>query len=220
MITQEILNLAKIVWDYHHVNHKLEKSDIIMILGTNDIRAADRGIELFKEWFADKILFSGGIGRMTCWDLNFQETTEADKFAVKAMENWIPKEKILIENKSSNTWENIKFSYELIKNLNIKKIILVQTPHMERRTLATFAKQWPWNNISFYITSPQIDLENYPNAIFPMEEVINIIVWELQRIIEYPKKWFQTYQEVPENVLKAYKGLIELWFTRHLLKEI
>ena len=91
---------------------------------------------------------------------------------------------------------------------------------MERRTLATFAKQWPWSTISFCITSPQISFENYPNEEIPMEKVINIIVWDLLRIIEYPKRGFQTYQEVPENVLQAYKRLVELWFTKHPLKEI
>ena len=126
MITQEVLKFAKIIWDYHHVNHKLEKSDLIMVLGSHDTRVAERWIELLKNWFANKILFSWGLGILTDDNPSFFETTEADKFADIAIKNWIPKENILIENKSRNTWENIKFSYELIKNFKIKKIILVQ----------------------------------------------------------------------------------------------
>jgi hypothetical protein len=41
-MNQEILNLAKIIWDYHHMNHVLEKSDLIMVLGSHDIGVAER----------------------------------------------------------------------------------------------------------------------------------------------------------------------------------
>lgn len=214
---QEILTLSKIIRDYHHVNHQLEKSDLIMVLWSHDIRVADRWIELFKQWFADAILFSGWVWRLTNDDANFVWTTEAEKFAAKAIEAWIPAEKIIIENKSTNTWENIRFSFELIKNMGIKRILLVQKPYMERRTFATFSKQWPWENIIFYVTSPQISFEDYPNEEIPMEKVIDIMVWDLQRISEYPKMWFQIPQEVPTEVMQAYERLVELWFTKSLI---
>jgi hypothetical protein len=41
-MNNEVIDLAKIVWDYHHMNQKLEKSDIIMVLGSHDTRVADR----------------------------------------------------------------------------------------------------------------------------------------------------------------------------------
>lgn len=216
-MNQEVIALSKIVWDYHHVNHQLEESDLIMVLGSHDIRVAERWIQLFKEWFSNRILFSGWIWRLTDNDPNFIWTTEADKFATKAIESWIPREKIIIENKSTNTWENIRFSFELIKDMRIRKIILVQKPYMERRTFVTFSKQWPWDNVLFYVTSPQISFENYPNKEIPMEEVIDIMIWDLQRIREYPKKWFQISQEVPLKVMQAYEKLIELWFTKNLI---
>lgn len=41
-MNQEVIALSKIVWDYHHVNHQLEESDLIMVLGSHDIRVAER----------------------------------------------------------------------------------------------------------------------------------------------------------------------------------
>ncbi len=216
-MNKEVLYLAKVIWDYHHVNHKLEKSDIIMVLGSHDMSVASRWIELFKQWLSGKILFSWWVWRLTSLDINFNWTTEADVFAKKAIEEWIPTKDIIIENKSTNTWENIRFSFELIKDLGINSVILVQKPYMERRTLATFLKQRPWSNVSFSVTSPQISFENYINGEIPAEKIIDIMVWDLQRIIEYPNKWFQIYQEVPENIISAYKRLMALWFTKSLI---
>jgi len=50
----------------------------------------------------------------------------------------------LIEDKSSNTGENILFVKDLINNKKIKvqKIIAVNKPYMERRTYAAFKKLW------------------------------------------------------------------------------
>lgn len=216
-MNNEVIDLAKIIWDYHHMNQKLEKSDIIMVLGSHDTRVADRWVKLFNQWYSDKILFSGGVWRLTNTDPNFAWTTEAELFAKIAIDNWVPKWNIIIENKSTNTGENIRFSYELVKDLLIKSIILVQKPYMERRTFATFSKQRPGEEVVFYVTSPLLSFDEYCNLEIPMDKAINIMVWDLQRIIEYPKKWFQTYEEVPENVLEAYEKLISLWFTKSLI---
>ncbi|MFX1547197.1 MAG: hypothetical protein ACFFCU_13430, partial [Promethearchaeota archaeon] len=53
--------LAKIIWNYHHMNHKLEKSDCILVLGSHDIRVAEYAASLFLEGWAPIIIFSGGI---------------------------------------------------------------------------------------------------------------------------------------------------------------
>jgi len=33
--------LAKIIWDYHHINHQLKKADCIFVLGSHDTRVAE-----------------------------------------------------------------------------------------------------------------------------------------------------------------------------------
>ncbi len=216
-INAAVLDAAKIIWNYHHLNYSLEKSDCIIVLGSHDTRVAERGAKLFLEGWAPLLLFSGGLGNLTkgLWD-----EPEADKFANIALKMGVPANKILIENKSANTGENIRFSYNLLKekNISVSKLILVQKPYMERRTFATFMKQWPGQKVKIIVTSPQINFEDYPNDNIKMDQVINIMVGDLQRIKEYPAKGFLIYQEIPAEVWNAYEKLVSLGFDKHLIK--
>ena len=214
MINQETIALAQILWDYHHMNNALEKSDCILVLGSHDTRVAERGAELFLEGWASLLIFSGGLGRLT--DGVFAET-EADKFAAIAIDKGVPAKAILIENRSTNTGENIVFTKALLKERNLypESFIVVQKPYMERRSFATFKKHWPDKKLT--VTSPQIPFEKYPTKDIPIERVINIMVGDLQRIRVYAEKGFQVYQEIPPSVWNAYKQLVGLGFDKQLV---
>jgi len=216
MINEETLRLAKKLWDYHHVNHTVEKAEFILVLGSHDLRVADRATELYFEGWAPRIIFSGGLGNFT---KEMWTEAEADKFAAIAIKMGVPKESILVENKSTNTGENILFTQQLLaqKNLDPQSFIVVQKPYMERRSYATFKKHWPDKKL--IVTSPQISFEDYPTKEIPLERVINIMVGDLQRIIIYPAKGFQVYQEVPPDVRDAYEQLIALGFNKHMMRE-
>ncbi len=216
MINAEILELGKILWDYHHVNDQPEKSDCIMVLGSHDLRVAGRGAELWLGGFAPLLIFSGGLGNFT---KEIWTESEADQFAKIAMSSGVPASAVLVENKSTNTGENIQFTKKLLhaRGMDPESFLLVQKPYMERRTFATFMKQWPGKKIR--VTSPQISFEDYPTEEIPMERVIEIMVGDLQRIKIYPAKGYQILQEIPASVLDAYEQLISLGFDRHLAKE-
>lgn len=211
-----ILVLAKKIWDYHHVNHRLEKADCILALGSRDLRVAERAAQVYLESWAPMIVFSGGLGRLTkeLWN-----KPEAEKFVEVAEKMGVPRHKMLVENQSTNTGENILFSKKLLldKNINPNKFISVQKPCMERRTQATFQKLWP--DKEHIVTSPQISFEEYPTDETPMDEVINIIVGDLQRIKIYPEKGFQIPQEIPHDVWDAYERLVTAGYIKHLIKE-
>lgn len=217
MLTAELLRLAKIVWDYHHMDMPLQNADCIFVLGSHDTRVADRAAEIYLQGFAPLLIFSGGLGRLTkeSWT-----ETEADLFAKIAMQKGVPGKNILIENRSTNTGENVLFTQQLLqqKGLDPQKFILVQKPYMERRTYATFQKQWPGKTV--YVTSPQIPFEQYPTDEFPMERVIQIMVGDLQRIRIYAEKGFQIPQYIPGQVWNAYERLVEAGFDQQLIKEV
>jgi uncharacterized SAM-binding protein YcdF (DUF218 family) len=217
MISPETLSLAQQLWDYHHMNHELVKSDCILALGSHDLRVANRAAELYLQGWAPLVIMSGGLGNLT---QNMWTESEADRFAAIAIQQGVPADAILVENKSTNTGENILFTQELLqqKGLNLQNFIVVQKPYMERRSYATFKKQWPGKNL--LVTSPQITFEQYANDDIPMERVINIMTGDLQRIKLYPAKGFQVYQEIPDAVWAAYEQLIELGFDKHLVKTV
>ncbi|KAA9039490.1 YdcF family protein [Ginsengibacter hankyongi] len=216
MITSETFSLAQILWDYHHMNHQLEKSDCILALGSHDLRVAERAAELYLEGWAPFIIMSGGLGNFT------KETwtePEADQFAAIAIQKGVPEQHILIENKSTNTGENILFTQKLLaqKNIHPSSFIVVQKPYMERRSYATFKMHWPEKKL--LITSPQIPFDKYHTADILIEKVINIMTGDLQRIIIYPERGFQIFQEIPPQVYEAYEKLVAAGFNKHLIKE-
>lgn len=215
MISREALALAKKLWDYHHMHHTLENSDCILVLGSHDLRVAERGADIYLQGLAPIIIFSGGLGNVT---KGIWTETEADRFATIALDMGVPPEAIFIENKSTNTGENIIFTQQLLKDkqLDLQTFIVVQKPYMERRSYATFKKHWPDKDL--LVTSPQIPFDEYATDEIPMEKVINIMVGDLQRIRIYPQKGFQVPMDIPDDVWEAYEQLVAMGFDKHLAK--
>ena len=212
-------NLAKIIWDYHLMHHDLIKADCILALGSRDTRVAERAADLYLTGWAPYILFSGGFGDTT--KISFTKP-EAEVFADVAVKKGVPLEKIIIENKSSNTGENIIFSKNLVEKegYNFNSFILVQKPYMERRTYVTFKKQWPGKDCA--VTSPQMTYEDYvndPSSPIDKEKTINGLVGDLQRIKTYPQKGYSIEQEIPDSVWEAYEELIKLGYDKRLAKD-
>lgn len=214
-VSPEALSLGKILWNYHQMNHKLVKSDVILTLGSHDLRVADRAAELYHEGWAPLLVFSGGLGNFTA---GMWTEAEADRFASIAMSLGVPADAILIENRSSNTGENIMFTEKLLQERGLKptSFIVVQKPYMERRAYATFKKHWPDKDV--VVTSPQISYETYPIEEIPIDRLLDIMAGDLQRIKEYPAKGFQIHQEIPPEVWDAYERLATMGFDRHLMK--
>lgn len=210
---------AKILWNYHRLDQKIKESDIIIGFGSHDLHVAKRCAKLFLDGYSNKIIFTGGFGRITksLWNM-----TEAEKFAEIAIAMGVPRDKILIENKASNTGENIINTKVLLKNHNISpsSFLIVDKPYRERRTYATLKKQW--SEIDFIITSPVYSYEDYchfySNSDISKDEFISIMVGDLQRIYLYGKNGFQIKQKFPSEVLDAYNKLIQLGFNQHLCK--
>ena len=213
-LTPEMLTLAKQLWDYHHMNHQMVKSDVILALGSHDLRVAERAAQLYLEGWAPLLVCSGGLGNLTS---GIWTESEADQFAAIAINMGVPASAILVENKSTNTGENIIFTDRLLKEQgrDPHSFIVVQKPYMERRSYATFKKHWPDKNV--VITSPQISFEDYPTDEIPLDRVIEIMAGDLQRIREYPAKGFQIPQEIPEDVWLAFERLVDAGFDGHLI---
>jgi uncharacterized SAM-binding protein YcdF (DUF218 family) len=216
---ERLRKLAERVWRYHHMDHELQKSDVILVLCSHDTTVAERGAQLFLDGWAPLLMFTGGLGSIT---KHLWSDPEADRFARIAIGMGVPEDRILIENRSTNTGENVAFSRELLRSrgLDPSSFILVQKPYMERRTFATFRQVWPEKSVR--VTSPQISMDDYltrySHESLSVEDVISIMVGDLQRIREYPARGFQIPQEIPADVWHAYGQLVAAGFDRHLLR--
>lgn len=212
---EEVEHDATLVYNYHRMAMPLHKADAIFTLCSLDTRVAERAAQLFLDGYGDYLIFSGGVGKLT--EGLFLEP-EAVVFARIAREMGVPDKKIIVEPESTNTGENVRFTYSLLKDLHLdpRSLILVQKPYMERRTYATFRKQWPNPDTVFTVTSPLLDFSAYPNDDNPRDLVIAVMVGDLVRIQEYPARGFQIPQHIPEDVWEANQRLIAKGYNGHL----
>lgn len=229
---------AELVYNYHRMGMALRPADAIFCLCSLDLRVAERAAQLLLDGLAGPdgvLIFSGGSGKLT--EGRFAEP-EAVVFAAVARRMGVPDSRILVEPRSANTGENVRFTRELLRDrgLSPRSFVLVQKPYMERRTYATFCKQWLPASASasesgteedqgrqqqqqqpeFTVTSPQMSFAEYPDADNPRDLVINIMVGDLVRIRTYPALGFQIPQDIPADVWEAGQRLIAAGFDGHL----
>jgi uncharacterized SAM-binding protein YcdF (DUF218 family) len=205
---------ARIVWDYHHVHHVLAPADCIIVLGSHDTRVAERGADVFLAGWAPLIVFSGNLGALTS---EIWSRPEAEIFADVAAARGVPRQRMLLEPRSTNTAENVRFTRALLaeRGIHPRRAIAVQKPYMERRTYATFRQNWP--ELDVIVTSPQIDFDHYPTDSISREDVIHIMMGDLQRLIVYAERGWSAPQEIPREVTDAYHRLVEAGYTRRLI---
>ena len=212
--TDTTLRDARLIWDYHHVHHTLAPADAIIVLGSHDTRVAERGAEAFLAGWAPLIVFSGNLGALTT---EIWTRPEAEIFAEVAEKKGVPRERMLLEPRATHTGENVSFSRELLaaRGIHPRRVIAVQKPYMERRTLATFGQRWP--EVDVIVTSPQISFDDYPRPDISRDDVINIMLGDLQRLTVYGEKGWSARQEIPAEVQAAYARLVQAGYTRRLL---
>jgi uncharacterized SAM-binding protein YcdF (DUF218 family) len=211
---------AQKIWDYMLMHHELKKADVILVPGNSDLRTIEYAAKLYKEGWAPVIVCSGSgtINAHLPGRERFLGRTEAEVFKDAALQNGVPASAIITETESQNTIDNLKFSLRKMAEAGIdpKRIIAVMKPYMERRMVAIAGKWCP--DIEFIVTSPAIPFERYPFGELTKDYFINMIVGDIQRIKEYPKRGGQIEQEVPSDIEAAYQFLVAKGYTERLIK--
>ncbi len=206
------IELIQILWDYMKMNHKIRNADCIIGLGTIDINVANVASELYLKGYANKLIFSGGLGKITrkLWN-----ETEAEKFAKIAIQRGVPSNNIYLEKESTNTGDNFRFSKKLIENLklDIKSCIIVCKPYDEKRAYATFKKIMPEYDGIVY--SENISCEEYYQKYG--NEWVHVLVGDIQRMKIFYEKGWQIKMDIPQNVWKAYETLVRKGYNKFVL---
>ena len=208
---------VKILWDFMHMGHALEQADVIVGFGCYDEDIPRRCAELYRQGFAPYVCFSGGLGRNTdkLWS-----KSEAERFAAIAVAEGVPEDRIILENKSTNSAENLLFTPKVLTEAGVKaeKIIAVHKPYMEKRLWAAMRVYWP--DVCAVYTSPQVTVEEHiahAEAIgMTAKGVIETIVGDVQRMELYAEKGYQAPVEIPKNVRAAFDALVAQGYTGQL----
>ncbi len=215
----EFISHLQIIWDYLCLHEEPRKADIIVGFGNFNTDIAARAAELYLKGYAPKILFTGGLGRNT---EGLLPEPEALRFKRTAIACGVPEEDVLLEDKSTNTKENIEFTRRLLEAGGIahSHILGVHQPFMERRITAAMGVYWPEQ--SFSVTCPQVSIPEYLRRAreqgISENASISVIVGDFQRIELYGKLGYQLPQYIPSEAWEAFLRLVEMGYDTQLAK--
>lgn len=209
----------KVIWDYMHLNMEPGPADCIVGFGNYNVNIALRAAELYRAGYAPKVLFTGGLGRNTA---GMWTGSEAERFAAAAVAAGVPESDVIVEDKSTNTAENITFTRDKLAELGltVRRLLGVHQPFMERRIYAAMKVYWP--EVDLVVTSPQVDIRQYlRDAVAQgLEEkaAIDVIVGDFQRMELYARKGWQIPQDIPETAWTAFRELVALGYDGQLAR--
>jgi uncharacterized SAM-binding protein YcdF (DUF218 family) len=213
-MTDEQFHDATLIWNYHRMRHEPRPCSVAICLGSHDLGVATTAAELYHRGLFPLLLFSGGNSPGT--RARFPRG-EAAEYREHALALGVPDEAILLEPKASNTGENIAFSREKLAEAGVeaRSLLLISKPYMERRSYATCRKLWPEADVT--CASAPLELEEYVRSMGDEKLVVDMMVGDLQRVIEYPKRGFSVEQDVPGEVHDAYERLVRAGYDGHLI---
>lgn len=205
---------AEIIWRYHRLGHELQKCDVAVALGCNDLGVAAHAADLYHRGLFPRVVFSGANSRETFGTF---PRGEGVHYRERALELGVPDDAILVEPCAVNTGQNITLSRELLRRsgIRVRTLMLVSMPYMERRAYATTRKVWP--EVDPVCSSVPLTLAQYRKTRDHGTELIDMMIGDLQRIIEYPGQGFAIAQEIPPSVYAAYQRLVAAGFSSRML---
>lgn len=215
----DFMQPLQVIWDYLGMHQRPQKADCIVGFGNFNDNIARRAAELYFQGYAPKVLFTGGLGRNT---QGLLPEPEAARFGKVAMACGVPREDIILEDKSTNTKENILFTREKLTALGLPHahILGVHQPFMERRICAALGVYWP--EVKITVTSPQVTISEYladaKRQGISENAAVSVIVGDFQRMDLYAKKGYQLPQQIPEAAWQAFHQLVALGYDKQLAK--
>ena len=226
LIDENVKNAIRLSWQYmiHTNENALKRADAIFLLGAEDVRVASYAADLYKRGLAPLIIFSGKEGEITKG--KFGGKSEARYFSDIAEAQGVPRSAMLLEEESTNTGENIRFTLALLKSrgLEIKSWIIVQKPYMLRRALMTLLKQGEGNfsRDSVQMTGPPLSVEKYadPSLGLELHVVLRNMCGDLHRIGVYPDMGFQVFAYIPPYIWTALKIMSDAGFGSRCIRSV
>ncbi|MEM7799071.1 MAG: YdcF family protein [Chloroflexota bacterium] len=129
IITWQVVSFAE--------RDETREADAAVVLGAGVVRGRpssvlrariDHAINLFEDGYVDYLIFTGGVGRN-------DTLSEAEVSRQYAISRGIPEDKILIEESSTNTIENLSNAYRVGGSAGIDDYLIVSTPYHMRRAI-------------------------------------------------------------------------------------
>jgi uncharacterized SAM-binding protein YcdF (DUF218 family) len=114
----------------------------------------DQAVKLYKNHYAPKILMSGGIDKGTT-------VSEAETMKTIAEKDGIPAADILVETKSTSTYQNLALSKKILNKTGLRSAIIVTDPSTNARAGLVASKLHYSYSLSPDMNSPCSHLSDY-----------------------------------------------------------
>ena len=117
---------------YLYYKDEMKPADVIVVLAGEETERVEHGVKLFKDGWArkDRIILAGGP---LVW-----KYTWASLMKEHAIFLGVPKNAILLEDRSRTTEEDVMFTKKIFDKYGYKSCILVTSPYHSRRATKIF----------------------------------------------------------------------------------
>jgi uncharacterized SAM-binding protein YcdF (DUF218 family) len=192
----------------------VQRADVILGFGHFDLKIPRRCGELYTQRYADRIIFTGGIGSGTA-DLRQPEARAFEDELYRTYPQ-IPPEAVILEDSSTNTGENVRFTTEKLRRdyadftfgREISSAILVANAYRQRRVWLTCRKQLPAT--TFINAPPQTTFEQeYRLFAEKGENLSALLVGEIERLSRYAEAGYILMEPLPKKIEQQYARLKE-----------
>ncbi|WP_430479470.1 YdcF family protein [Streptomyces sp. P11-1] len=207
---------ARVLWDFHQLNHRVRPVSAAVALGGCDIGVVSAVAELYRARLFPTVVFTGAVTAATSGRF---PRGEAVHFREAALALGVPDEAILLEPHATNTGQNITFARRVLEGAGkrVDSVLLVCMPYMQRRAYATCRRQWP--EVEVRCASQRVSFDAYAEAQEDEAEFVAMMVGDTQRVMEYPGRGFAIEQDVPERVRDAFERLCGRGYDAWLLRD-
>jgi uncharacterized SAM-binding protein YcdF (DUF218 family) len=205
---------AGTIWDFHQMHHQRRPCEAAIGLGSRDLGVATFAAKLYHAAMFPVVVFSGANSPSTAGRF---PRGEAVHYSERALELGVPASATVTEPTATNTGENITRSRDALSRAGIHpaSVLLISLPYMERRAYATSRGAWP--EVEAICASEPLTFDEYVNKIGDAKLLIDILVGDLQRVIEYPALGYAIAQDVPPPVEAAYQRLLRTGYDTRLI---
>lgn len=122
-----------------NISQAPEKADAIVVFGggvgetgspgKSTMERARFSVELYNSGFSKNIIYSSGYT---------YRYNDAENMKLFAMSMGIPESSIILEKKANSTYENIKYTSQILRSKNMRKVLLVSSPYNMKRAKLVF----------------------------------------------------------------------------------
>lgn len=195
----------------------------LLVMGCADIRVAECSARLVLQGRAERVLFSGGFGRLSRHQFR---QTEAEVFASQARSMGVPATAMELETQAGNTAENIRNSLPIMLADNhtarfegaahraVDGLIVACRNIYRPRVAATLGRWYPAQ--LFDLVSPALSWESFcyysvddQHRQDQLAQLRGLMVGEIHRLVVYSQRqWIQAV-DLPTDVMAAYDILLQ-----------